>query len=52
MQINTHFQQLPNNYLFKEITYRVEAFEQAHPEARVRQLLEMCIDLRHGFYII
>ena len=37
-QINTHFQQLPNNYLFKEITYRVEAFEQAHPQARVRRL--------------
>ena len=38
MRINTNFQQLPNNYLFKEITYRVEAFQQTHPDARVLRL--------------
>lgn len=38
MTINTHFQQLPDNYLFKEIANRVEAFQQSHPEARVLRL--------------
>lgn len=38
MRINTNFQQLPNNYLFKEITYRVESFQQTHPDARVLRL--------------
>lgn len=38
MTINTHFQQLPDNYLFKEIANRVEAFLQAHPEAHVLRL--------------
>lgn len=38
MTINTHFQQLPDNYLFKEIANRVEAFMQAHPEAHVLRL--------------
>lgn len=38
MYINTHFQQLPNNYLFKEISYRVESFQQTHPDADVLRL--------------
>lgn len=38
MTINTHFQQLPDNYLFKEISNRVEAFLQSHPNARVLRL--------------
>lgn len=38
MTINTHFQELPDNYLFKEIANRVEAFQQSHPEARVLRL--------------
>ena len=38
MTINTHFQQLPDNYLFKEISNRVEAFQQSHPNARVLRL--------------
>lgn len=35
---NTCFRQLPDSYLFTEITRRVEAYEQAHPEARVLRL--------------
>lgn len=38
MIVNTHFQQLPDNYLFKEITNRVEAYEQSHPHARILRL--------------
>ena len=38
MYINTHFQQLPNNYLFKEISNRVEVFQQTHPDADVLRL--------------
>ena len=38
MTINTHFQQLPDNYLFKEISNRVEEFQQSHPNARVLRL--------------
>lgn len=38
MTINTHFQQLPDNYLFKEISNRVEAFQQSRPNARVLRL--------------
>lgn len=38
MYINTHFQQLPNNYLFKEISYRVESFQQTHPDADILRL--------------
>ena len=32
---NTHFQQLPENYLFKEISNRVEAYCAKHPDARI-----------------
>ena len=38
MQINTHFQQLPNNYLFKEIELRTKAYKTAHPEAKILRL--------------
>ena len=38
MKSNTHFQQLPDNYLFTEITNRVEAFQNARPEARILRL--------------
>lgn len=38
MFINTHFQQLPNHYLFKEITNRVEAYQEAHPHERILRL--------------
>lgn len=38
MYINTHFQQLPNNYLFKEISNRVEVFQHTHPDAEVLRL--------------
>ena len=38
MKSNTHFQQLPDNYLFTEITNRVEAFQKARPEVRVLRL--------------
>lgn len=38
MQINTHFQQLPNNYLFKEIALRSKAYKDAHPDAHILHL--------------
>ena len=38
MFINTHFQQLPNKYLFTEIIHRVEAFQRTHPQARLLRL--------------
>lgn len=38
MQINTHFQELSNNYLFKEIALRAKAYKDAHPEAKVLRL--------------
>lgn len=38
MNINTNFQQLPDNYLFTEIVNRVEAYQTAHPQARVLRL--------------
>lgn len=38
MNINTNFQQLPDNYLFTEIVNRVEAYQAAHPQARVLRL--------------
>ena len=38
MNINTSFQQLPDNYLFTEIVNRVEAYQAAHPQARVLRL--------------
>ena len=38
MKINTHFQQLPDNYLFKEIALRVKAYKDAHPEAKILRL--------------
>lgn len=38
MQINTNFQQLPDNYLFKEIALRAKAYKEAHPEAKILRL--------------
>ena len=38
MQINPHFQQLPENYLFKEIVLRAKAYKTAHPEAKILRL--------------
>ena len=38
MTINTHFQQLPDNYLFKEIALRTKAYKEAHPEAKILRL--------------
>lgn len=38
MTINTHFQKLPNNYLFKEIALRTKAYKEAHPEAKILRL--------------
>jgi len=38
MKINTHFQQLPDNYLFKEIALRAKAYKEAHPEAKILRL--------------
>ena len=38
MLLNTHFQQLPNNYLFKEVSNRVEAYQSAHRDARILRL--------------
>ena len=38
MLLNTHFQQLPENYLFKEISNRVEAYCAKHPDARILRL--------------
>ena len=38
MNINTNFQQLPDNYLFTEIVNRVEAYQAAYPQARVMRL--------------
>lgn len=38
MQINTHFQQLQDSYLFSDIAHRVAAFQAAHPEADIIRL--------------
>lgn len=38
MNRNSHFDELPDNYLFTEISRRVEAYLQAHPEAHVLRL--------------
>ena len=38
MNINTHFRQLPNNYLFKEIEFRARNYKEAHPQARLLRL--------------
>ena len=38
MIINTNFKQLPDNYLFKEITNRVEAYQAAYPNAKILRL--------------
>ena len=38
MQTNTHFHQLPDNYLFKEIALRTKAYKDAHPEAQIYRL--------------
>ena len=38
MNINTHFQQLPNNYLFKEIELRAKTYKELHPQARLLRL--------------
>ena len=38
MRVNTHLQQLDGNYLFTEIANRTQAYQQAHPEAKVLRL--------------
>ena len=38
MQINTHFRDLADNYLFKEITNRTEAYLSFHPGAHLLRL--------------
>lgn len=38
MQLNTHLQQMNGSYLFTEIVHRTEAYQAAHPEARVLRL--------------
>lgn len=38
MNINTHFRQLPDNYLFKEIEFRARNYKEAHPQARLLRL--------------
>ena len=38
MQIKTHFQELENNYLFKEIALRTKAYKETHPEAKILRL--------------
>ena len=38
MQVNTHYQQLADNYLFKEITNRTEAYMAVHPEAHLLRM--------------
>ena len=38
MQINTHLQQLKDNYLFTEIANRTQAYQRVHPEAHVLRL--------------
>ena len=38
MRVNTHLQQLKGNYLFTEIANRTQAYQQAHPEAKVLRL--------------
>lgn len=38
MNRNTHFDQLLDRYLFKEVALRTEAYEQAHPESHVLRL--------------
>lgn len=38
MQINTHYQNLQDSYLFSDIAHRVAAFQAAHPEADIIRL--------------
>lgn len=38
MKRNSYFDELPDNYLFTEISRRVDAYQQAHPEAHVLRL--------------
>jgi len=38
MRVNTHLQQLKGSYLFTEIANRTQAYQHAHPEARVLRL--------------
>ena len=38
MQVNTHYQQLADNYLFKEITNRTEAYMAVHPDAHLLRM--------------
>ena len=38
MQLNTNYQHLADNYLFKEITNRTEAYLAAHPHAQLLRL--------------
>lgn len=38
MLLNTHLQQLNDNYLFMEIIHRTEAYQASHPEAHILRL--------------
>jgi len=38
MQVNTNYQHLADNYLFKEVSNRVDAYRAAHPQARILRL--------------
>ena len=38
MHVNTHFRQLPDNYLFTEIANRADAYSAAHPDAHLLRL--------------
>ncbi|MBR4432768.1 MAG: LL-diaminopimelate aminotransferase [Paludibacteraceae bacterium] len=38
MTVNTHFHQLPDNYLFKEIELRTKAYKEMNPEAQIYRL--------------
>ena len=38
MQINRHYEDLTESYLFSTIAHKVSAFQQAHPEADIIRL--------------
>ena len=38
MQVNTNYHHLADNYLFKEVSNRVEAYQAAHPDAHILRL--------------
>lgn len=38
MQINSNFVKLPANYLFKEISYRMSAYKESHPHAKLLRM--------------